>query len=70
MASAASGRGTWSVLAGLIDDELVEIGVGEPHARALLAVTDDDIAKLARVDVGVERLDGAAELGSGLRLRA
>src|SRR5262249_16627111 len=63
-------RGTSNVLSGLVGDEFVEIGVGESDARALGAVTDDDVAERAGGDVAVERLDRAAELGRRLGLRA
>jgi len=51
----------------LIGDEFVEVGVGEPAPHALRAFADDDVAEIARGDVGVERLDRATEPGSGLR---
>jgi len=45
----------------LIGDEIVEIGVGEHLALALLAVADADVAKIPGSDVGAQRFDGAAE---------
>jgi hypothetical protein len=54
----------------LIDDELIEIGVGEHAPHALLAVADGHIRERAGINVAVERLDRAAELGRRLGLRA
>jgi hypothetical protein len=48
-------------------NERIEIGVGEHPARALAAVTNNDIAERASSDVAFQRLDRAAELGGGLR---
>src|SRR5262245_63878914 len=67
MASAACGRGTRRVLSGLVGNERVEINLGEESARAFLAVADDDVTQLARIDVRVERLDAAIERGGSLR---
>src|SRR6516164_7774823 len=67
-ASAACDRATCRrVLTSLIGDEIVEIGGGVHAVRALRALADDDVAEIARGDVRIERLDGAAELGGGLR---
>src|SRR6516162_810155 len=65
-ASGACGRGTWGVLAGLVGNELIEIGGGKVPARALGAVANHDIFQIAIGGVTVERFDRAAELGSGL----
>src|SRR6516162_4583082 len=66
-ASAACDRATCRrVLTSLIGDELVEIGGGVHAVRALRALADDDVAEIARGDVRIERLDGAAELARGL----
>src|SRR5262249_57273330 len=67
--TATAGRVGWTrgILSGLRGDEFVEVGVGVHAARALLTVADDDIAELARVDVAVDCLDRATELGGGLR---
>jgi hypothetical protein len=51
----------------LIGNEFVEVGIGEPAARAFCPVTDGDIFERAGSDVAVQRLDRAAELGGGLR---
>jgi len=48
-------------------DELVDIGVGEHTALAALAMAKGDVFQRARGNVAVQRFDGAAELGSGLR---
>jgi len=53
----------------LIGNEIVEIGIGEHLVRALRALADDDVAEIPGSDMAVERLDRAAELGSGLRCR-
>jgi hypothetical protein len=45
----------------LIGDELVEIGVREHAALTALAAADGDVAEIARGDVRVEGLDGAAQ---------
>src|SRR5262249_14202391 len=66
MASAAWGRRTWSVLAGLIGDELIEIGVVEHAARALFAATCIDVTQRTGSNMGKQRLDRAAELARGL----
>src|SRR5262249_48521108 len=63
-------RRTRGILSGLVGDEIVEVGVGEHAARALRAVTDDDVAERAGGDVAGERLDRAAELARGLGGRA
>jgi hypothetical protein len=49
-------------LAGLVRNELVEIGVGEHLALALLAVAHVNVLERARSDVAVEGLDRAPEL--------
>jgi hypothetical protein len=54
----------------LIGNELVEIGVGEHAARALLAVADAHIAERARLDVAVKRAQRTAELRRRLGSRA
>jgi hypothetical protein len=43
-------------------NEFIEVGVGEHATRPLAAVAELHITELARLDVGLERLDGAAEL--------
>src|SRR5262249_60464426 len=53
-------------LSGLIGDEIVEIGDGVHAARALCALAEADVAEIARGDVRIDRLDGAAELARGL----
>src|SRR5262249_2487258 len=61
MASAGRDRRTCGdVLAGLIDDERVEIGVGKHLARTLATVTDDDVTQRARGDVPAQGLEAAA----------
>src|SRR5262245_53998150 len=47
MASVTCGRGTWSVLAGLVGNELIEIAMGVVPAGALAAVADHDIFQVA-----------------------
>src|SRR5262249_47837633 len=59
-------RRTRGILSGLVGDEIVGVGVGEHAARALRAVTDDEVAERAGGDRAVERLDGAAQLARGL----
>jgi hypothetical protein len=54
----------------LIGDEVVEIGVAEHAARALRTLADADVAEIARGNVGVKRLDRAAQLARGLGGRA
>jgi hypothetical protein len=54
----------------LIADELVEVGVGEHFAPALLAMPQGDVVQRSGRDVTVERLGGAAELGRRLGLGA
>src|SRR5215472_2093202 len=60
-------RRTRDVLSGLIGDEIVEIGVGEPDAPALPTVADVDVTERARGDMAEQRFDGAVQLGGGLR---
>src|SRR5215471_15234008 len=58
---------TRGLLSGLVLDEGFEVGIGKHAARALLALANADVAEIPGGDVGVERLDRATELGSGLR---
>jgi len=51
-------------------DKSVEIGIGEPLARALRAVTDGHVTERARGDMAEQRFDGAAQLARGLGGRA
>jgi len=48
-------------------DKSVEIGIGEPLARALRAVTDGHVTERARGDMAEQRFDGAVQLAGGLR---
>src|SRR5262249_32820638 len=57
---------TRNVLSSLIGDELIEIGVGVHAPQALRALADADVGEIARGEVGVERLDRAAQLARGL----
>jgi hypothetical protein len=45
----------------LINDELVEIGVRKHATPTALAVADSDVAEIARGNMRVEGLDGAAQ---------
>src|SRR5262245_3527823 len=66
MANVACDRRTWSVLAGLVGNELIEIAVVEVPARALAAVTNHDIFQVPIGDVTVEGLDRTIELCGSL----
>src|SRR4051794_6666863 len=66
MASAYLCRRTWCVLAGLCGNELIDVVVGEHAARALGAVAGQHILERAAIDVALESLDRAIELGRGL----
>src|SRR5262245_20985814 len=67
-ASAGLCRRTWGcILTGLSCNELVEIGNRDHLARAFATVAGSEVAQPARLDVALERLDRAAELGRRLR---
>ena len=52
---------------GLVGNEFVEICIGKHAMPTHPAAAEGDVFHLTRLYVMVERLDGATELGSGLR---